>query len=94
MSFDIKINLDKVKNIHRNFIRTARQPKFVEADLKFIKAIEHDDVELKQKAVELKQQLRDATKNPQLESATTLEEIKDSWDTGLLGETPYRIYSE
>jgi len=94
MSFDIKISLDKVKNIHRNFIRTARQRKFVEADLKFIKAIEHDDVESKQEAIELKQQLRDATKNPQLESATTLEEIKDSWDTGLLGETPYRIYSE
>ncbi len=94
MSFEIKINIEKVKEIHRSFIRTAREPKFVEADLKFMKSVETDDIIKKQEAVNLKQKLRDATINPNLESATTLQEIKDSWDTELLGESPYNLYSE
>lgn len=94
MALEIKINIEKAKDIHRDFIRAARKSKFVEADLQFIKAIENDDAASKQEAVELKQKLRDSTVNPSLDSSTTLEEIKDSWDTELLGNSPYSLYTK
>lgn len=94
MALEIKINIEKAKDVHRSFVRIAREPKFAEADLKFIKSIENDDSVSKQEAVELKQKLRDATTNPALETATTLEEIKNSWDTELLGDSPYTFYSK
>lgn len=94
MPLEININIEKAKEIHRSFIRTARKPKFSEADLQFIKSIENDDGVSKQEAVELKQKLRDATTNPALETATTIEEIKNSWDTELLGDSPYTFYAK
>lgn len=89
MAFNLKIDIDKAKEVHQRFIRTAREAKFAEADLKFIRALESGNDDLKQEAVNLKSQLRDATQTPALETALTIEEIKASWDTELLGASPY-----
>lgn len=94
MAFNLKVDIDKAKDVHRRFIRTARQAKFAEADLKFIRALESGNDELRQEAVVLKSQLRDATQTVTLNSASTIEEIKESWDVGLLGDSPYTCYEE
>lgn len=89
MAFNLKVDIAKVKEVHRQFIRTAREDKFAEADLMFIRALESGDDALKQQAVDLKTELRNATQTPNLNAALTIEEVQNSWDSLLLGTSPY-----
>tara|TARA_R100001082_G_scaffold15898_1_gene8091 strand:- start:23 stop:268 length:246 start_codon:yes stop_codon:yes gene_type:complete len=78
----LKINIDKAKNIWKDKIRVARKPKLEELDVEFARAQETGaDTSA---IVAKKKDLRDFP--AQVDSKTTLDEIKAVWDTDKLGE--------
>ena len=84
----IKINMTKAKEIHRKHIREARTPLLASLDTDFQRALEtsQDTTAI----VSKKQALRDAPANTAIDAAKTPEELKASWDTAVLGTTPYK----
>ncbi len=81
------INMNKAKEIHKNKIRKARAPKLAELDVEFQKALETsaDTTSI----VSKKNALRDAPANAAIDAAKTEDELKASWDTAVLGTSPY-----
>ena len=81
------INMTKAREIHKTNIREAREPKLVELDVEFQKALEKgtDTTSI----VSKKQALRDAPADSAIESATTDVELKAQWNTTILGDSPY-----
>ena len=78
----IKIDITKSKNIWKDKIRVARKPKLEELDVEFARAQETGaDTSA---IVAKKKDLRDFP--AQVDSATTLDEIKAVWDTDKLGD--------
>ena len=80
-------DIAKAKEIQKGMIRTAREPKLQELDVQFQRALESGA--RTSSIVNQKQALRDATASTALANATTIAEIKASWDTALLGAKPY-----
>ena len=83
----IKINMTKARDIHREKIRQARNPKLAAKDVEFQRALETgaDTTTI----VSEKQALRDAPSDAAIEAATTPDELKAAWDSDLLGDSPY-----
>mgnify|MGYP003117987738 CR=1 FL=1 len=81
------IDIAKARELHKDKIRIARKPKLEELDIEFNKALETsaDTTSI----VSKKQALRDAPANAAINAAKTTEELKASWDTDVLGKTPY-----
>lgn len=81
----IGIDLDKAKDIHKDYIRAARQPLLEKLDVDFVRALEQgqDTAPI----ADQKQVLRDVTKDPAIEAAATVEELKAAWP-GVLGPNP------
>ena len=78
----ITIDIAKAKNIWKEKIRKAREPKLAALDVEFMKAQEAgSDTST---IVAKKKELRDFP--AQVDSKTTLDEIKAVWDTDKLGE--------
>jgi|TARA_R110002020_G_scaffold175177_1_gene367080 hypothetical protein len=78
----IKIDITKSKNIWKDKIRLARKEKLEELDIEFARAQETSaDTSA---IVAKKKDLRDFP--AQVDSATTLDEIKAVWDTDKLGD--------
>tara|TARA_R100000084_G_scaffold53208_1_gene22365 strand:+ start:251 stop:496 length:246 start_codon:yes stop_codon:yes gene_type:complete len=75
-------SINKAKNIWKDKIRAARKPKLEELDVEFVRAQETGaDTSA---IVAKKKELRDFP--AQVDSKTTLDEIKAVWDTDKLGE--------
>jgi len=70
----ISVNMDKAKDLWRDKIRLAREAEFVVLDAAFMKALETsaDTTAI----VAQKQALRDAPANPDIDAATTPDELK------------------
>ncbi len=83
----IKIDLTKAKEIHKANIRAAREPKLAALDVEFQRALEtsSDTTEI----VSKKKALRDAPANAAIDAAKTVAELQASWDTAILGTSPY-----
>ena len=83
----ININMTKAREIHRERVRQARNPKLAAKDVEFQRALETgaDTAAI----VATKQALRDAPASAAIEAATTPDELKASWDAELLGNSPY-----
>ena len=83
----IKTDMTKAKAIHKDKIRVARQPKLLELDIEFTKALEAgtSTTDIKTK----KQALRDAPADSAIDAATTEAQLKSQWNTAILGTTPY-----
>jgi len=83
----ITINMTKARDIHRDKVRQARNPKLAAKDIEFQRALETgaDTAAI----VAVKQALRDAPASAAIEAATTPDELKASWDAELLGDSPY-----
>ena len=83
----ININMTKARDLHRDKVRQARNPKLAEKDVEFQRALESgaDTAAI----VAAKQALRDAPASAAIEAATTPDELKASWDAELLGDSPY-----
>ena len=80
--------MSKAKEIHKTNIRMARRPKLEALDIEFQQALEtsKDTTAI----VSKKKALRDAPANATIDAAKTPEELKASWDTAVLGATPYK----
>ena len=80
-------DMAKAREIHKNNIRTARAPKLAELDVEFQRALETGasttDIVAKKNA------LRDAPASAGIATATSATELKQQWDTTILGESPY-----
>ena len=83
----INVNMDKARDIHREKVRQARNPKLAANDVEFQRALETgaDTATI----VSEKQALRDAPAAAAIDAATTPEELKAAWDSDLLGDSPY-----
>ena len=81
------VNMAKAREIHKTNIRTAREPKLVELDVEFQKALETGasttDIVAK------KQALRDAPADSGIDSASDTDALKAQWKTDILGASPY-----
>ena len=78
----VTINIAKAKDIWKDKIRLARKDKLEELDVEFTRAQETSaDTSA---IVAKKKELRDFP--AQVDSATTLDEIKAVWDTDKLGD--------
>lgn len=84
----IKIDLQKALEIHKTQIRKKRDELFPSLDVQFMKALEQGNTELITTIGIQKQTLRDVT-NIETGSIVTLSDLKSTWDTELLGKSPY-----
>jgi len=67
---DVDINIDIAKEIKKDEYREIRNSMLQKLDLLFMKSLEDDDSNKKSKVIELKNKLRDVTK----------ENLPDSWE--------------
>ena len=77
------ICIQKAKEVWREKIRQKRGPVLLDLDVQYMRALEsnNDTSEI----VESKQELRDLPQNPDIESANSIEDLKNVWHN-LLGE--------
>ena len=80
-------DMPKAREIHKTNIRLARTEKFKELDVDYQKATETsaDTSDI----VAKKQALRDAPAASGITTAVTTTELKQQWDTNILGTSPY-----
>ena len=79
--------MTKAKELHKEKIRAAREPKLAELDIEFQKALETGasttDIVAK------KQALRDAPADTAIDDAVDGDALKAQWNTSILGTSPY-----
>ena len=85
----INVNMQKARDIHRDKIRAARNPKLAAKDVEFMRAVEAGDTDAQATVAAEKQALRDATAAAAIDAATTPDALKAAWDSDLLGDSPY-----
>jgi hypothetical protein len=75
------INMEKARDVWRDKIRIARKPKLAELDIQYMRAQEagEDTADI----VAKKNKLRDFPAKPEIDSASTVEELKVIWDNDL-----------
>ena len=84
---DLKHDMSKAREIHREHQRRARAPKLEALDVEFRRAGRNP---AKEADIEARAQvLRDVTADPRIEAAQTVAELKAAWPADLLGDTPY-----
>jgi len=90
----IGINVNKAKELHKEKIRQVRNPLLQSEDVTFMRAVEADDTDAKTASAARKQQLRDATNIVDSATITATDvtgvtnQLKQVWDTDLLGDNP------
>lgn len=77
------------KDIFKDKIREVRASLLAAEDVVYMKALEVDDADAKTASATKKQALRDAPAASAITNATTITELKNAWDTDLLGDSPY-----
>jgi hypothetical protein len=82
-------DLTKAKEIFKDKIREVRNPLLEAEDVVYMKALEADDASAKAASVTKKQALRDAPANSAIDAATDIASLKATWNTDLLGDSPY-----
>ena len=83
----IEMDIAKAREVHREHVRYARTNKLVELDIEFQRALETsaDTTSI----VSKKKALRDAPANTAIDAANTEAELIATWDTAILGTSPY-----
>lgn len=82
-------DLATAKNIFKDKIRDVRTALLEAQDVAYMKALEADDSSAKTAAVNKKTALRDAPAASAITNATTIAELKEAWDSDVLGTSPY-----
>ena len=72
----IKHDMDRAKNLKRQFIRLERQEKFQKLDVEYMRALESGNTDVQAEIAGKKARLRDAPADPGINAATTIEELK------------------
>ena len=85
---DLTVDMAKARDIWRDKMRRARAPKLAELDIEYQRADEAADVVRKRDVARRKQALRDVTKDPRIEAASTPEALKAVWPEGLGDAVP------
>ncbi len=85
----VSVNMPKAREIHKNFMRTARAPLLAALDVAYTKADELGAAGTAQKAqiAAQKQALRDVTADAGIAAANTAAELKMVWPA-ILGPNP------
>jgi hypothetical protein len=84
----ITISMSKAREIHRNNLRQAREPKLLELDTAFQRELEKPQPDTAAIA-EAKQALRDLPAAASINQAKTPAALKALWPADLLGQSPY-----
>ena len=82
-------DLATAKNLFKDKIRDVRKSLLEAEDIAYMKALEADDASAKTAAANKKTSLRDAPAASAITNATTIAELKNAWDSDLLGSSPY-----
>ena len=82
-------DLATAKNIFKDKIREVRKPLLEAEDVVYMKAMEADDSSAKSASVTKKTNLRNAPAASAISNASSIGELKNAWDTDLLGTNPY-----
>ena len=77
------ICIQKAKEVWREKIRQKRGPVLLDLDVQYMRALESNNDT--SQIVQSKQELRDLPQNPDIESANSIEDLKNVWHN-LLGE--------
>ena len=72
----IRHDMDKAKNLKRQFIRLERQEKFQKLDVDYMRALESGNTDVQAEIAGKKARLREAPAHPGINAATTIEELK------------------
>tara|TARA_R100001509_G_scaffold77519_1_gene43384 strand:+ start:253 stop:519 length:267 start_codon:yes stop_codon:yes gene_type:complete len=83
------IDMIKARDIHRSYIRSAREGRFKELDIEFQRAIETGDTTKQSEIAAKKQALRDAPADSGITNATDTDALKAQWKADILGTSPY-----
>ena len=75
------IDMEKARDVWRDKIRNARKPKLEALDIQYMRAQEAG--EDTSAIVATKNKLRDFPSKPEIDSASTVEELKAIWDNDL-----------
>lgn len=69
-------DMTRAKSIHRDRLREVRRPMLEALDVDYLRAQESGNSEDMARIVERKQKLRDITKDPQIDQADTIDQLK------------------
>ncbi len=72
----LKHDMVKARDLHRDLLRQAREPRLQALDVEAIRADEANDAKKKADTVKKKQELRDITKHPDIEAAQDVAALK------------------
>lgn len=75
----VSVDMAKAREIWKNKIRAARAEEFKLLDMQYMRADEAGDVDAKAAVVARKNLLRDATDNPAIAGAKSVEELSAVW---------------
>ena len=82
------IDVNRALDVHKKQIRTKREILFKDLDVQFMRALEAGNSTLAAEIGAKKQALRDAT-NIDITNISTLDELKSTWNSEILGDSPY-----
>lgn len=82
-------DITEAKVIFKDKIREVRGPLLEAEDVVYMKALEANDSDAKVASVAKKVALRDAPAAAAITNATTIQALKDAWDSDVLGTSPY-----
>ena len=85
----ISEDMTSAKAIFKDKVREVRKPLLDAEDVVYMKALEADDATAKAASVAKKAALRDAPAAAAIDAATTIAELKATWDADTLGDSPY-----
>ena len=86
----IKVNIDKAKELHKQNLRWARAEEFKKLDVEALKAIEQGNTAKLAEIATVKNQLRDITLAEEIQSATSVDDLKSFWPQDLISRSsPY-----
>ena len=82
-------DLTLAKTMFKDKIREVRKLLLEEQDVAYMKALEDDDSDAQTAAKNAKKALRDAPAASAITNAANITALKNTWDTSLLGDSPY-----
>jgi len=87
MNSKLSYDMNVAKTIHKINIRSAREPLLQKLDIDYQRATETSaDTSA---IVAKKQALRDAPAASAITNATSVDDLKNQWDSSILGTSPY-----
>mgnify|MGYP003138055545 CR=1 FL=1 len=88
MNSKLSYNMNIARDIHKENIRSAREPLLAKLDVDYQRALETsaDTKEI----VAKKQALRDAPNVSDITDASDVKDLINQWDSSILGTSPYK----